>query len=75
MIAHSRMVHVRDPEAYIYFSLMYKTYHILPVLPIKYLINEDGEPTTTFKLTTGKKHSISYLRVLFYPCVVQKGTA
>ena len=49
--------------------------HILPVLPIKYLINEDGEPTTTYKLATGTKPSILHLRVLFFPCAVRKGTA
>ena len=49
--------------------------HIFPVLPIKYLINEDSEPTTPFKLTTGTKPSVSHLRVTFYPCVVWKATA
>ena len=54
---------------------MYTTYHIFPVLPIKYLINEDGDPTTPQKLATGTKPSVSHLRVIFYPCVVQKATA
>ena len=53
-IAHYIMVHARVLEAYIHFELMYMTDHIFPVLPIKYLINEDGEPTTQFKLATGK---------------------
>ena len=35
------------------------------VLPIKFLINEDGDPTTEFKLAIGKKPSMPYLRVLF----------
>ena len=30
--------------------------------------------TTPFKLATGKKPSVSHLRVLFFPCVVQKAT-
>ena len=54
---------------------MYTTYHIFPVLPIKDLINEDGDPTTPHKLGTGTEPSVSHLRVLFCPCVVQKATA
>ena len=49
-IAHSFMVHARVSEAYIHFSFMYTTDHIFLVLPIKYLINEDGESTTPYKL-------------------------
>ena len=74
-VAHSLMVHARVLEAYINFALMYMTYHIFPVLPIKDIINEDGDPTTPHKLATGKKRSVSHLRVLFCPCVVQKATA
>ena len=74
-IVHSLMVHLRVSEAYIHFALMYTTDHIFPVIPIKYLINEDGEPTTPFKFVTGTKSSVSYLRVLFCPCVVWKSTA
>ena len=43
-VAHSPMVHDRVLEAYIHFTLMYTTYHIFTVLPIKDLINEDGDP-------------------------------
>ena len=74
-IAHSLMVHDRVPEIYIHFALMYTTDHIFPVLPIKDLINEDGGPTTTYKLATGTKTSVSHLRVLFCWCVVRKATA
>ena len=74
-IAHSLMAHARVPEVYVHFALMYMTYHIFPVLPTKYLINKDGEPNTPFKLATGTKPSVSYLRMLFFPCVVQKATA
>ena len=74
-IAHSLMVHARVPEIYIHFALIYTTDHIILVLPIKYLINEDGDPTTLYKLATGKKPSVSHLRVLFCPCVVRKATA
>ena len=74
-IAHSLMVHARVSEVYIYFTLMYMKDRIFPVLPIKDLINEDGNPTTPCKLATGMKPSVSHLRVLFFPCVVRKATA
>ena len=74
-VAHYIMVHARFPEVYANFALMYTTDHIFPVLPIKDLINEDGDPTTPHKLATGNKHSVSHLRVLFCPCVVRKATA
>ena len=75
IIAHSLMVHARVLEAYIYFALIYTTDHIFTVLPIKNLINKDGDPTTPFKLATGMKFSVSHLRVLFCTCVVRKATA
>ena len=74
-ITHSCMVHVRVLEAYIHFALIYTTYHFFMVLPIKDLINEDGEPNAPFKIATGTKLSVSHLRVLFFLCVVQKTTA
>ena len=74
-IAHSLMVHDRVLEVYIHFVLMYMTDHIFPVLPIKDLINKDGDTTTPFKLATGTKPSVSHLRVLFCPRVVRKATA
>ena len=73
-VTHSLMVHARAPEVYVHFELMYTTYHIFPVLPIKDLINEDGDPTTPQKLATGMKPSFSHSRVLFFPCVVRKAT-
>ena len=69
------MVHARVLEAHIHFTLMYMTDHIFPVLPIKDLINEAGNPTTPFKIATGTKPSVSHLRKLFCPCVVRKATA
>ena len=54
---------------------MYTTDHIFPVLPIKDIINEDGDLTTPHKLATGTKTSVSHLHVLFCPCVVRKATA
>ena len=74
-VAHPLMVHARVPEAYVHFTLMYTTDHIFTVLPIKDLINEDGDQTTSHKLATGTKPSVSHLRVLFCPCVVRKSTA
>ena len=71
-IAHAHMVHTRVPEIYVHFALIYTTDHIFPVLPIKDLINEYGNPTTSYKLETGTKPSVSHLRVLFCPCVVRK---
>ena len=73
--AHAFMVHARVPEVYVHFALMYTTDHIFPVLPIKYLLNEDGDPKTPHKLERGTKPSVSHLRVLFCPCVVRKSTA
>ena len=74
-VGHSLMVHARVLEAYVHVTLMYMTDHIFPVLPIKDLINEDGDPTTPQKLATGTKPSVSHLRVLFCRCVVRKATA
>ena len=74
-IAHSLMVHARVSEAYIHFTLMYTADHIFLVIPIKDLINEDGDPTMPYKLATGTKPSISHSHVLFCPCVVHKSTA
>ena len=71
-VAHSLMVYARVPEVYVHFALMYMTDHIFPVLPIKDIINKDGDPTTSHKLETGTKPSVSHLRMLFCPCVVRK---
>ena len=73
-ITHSLLVHARVLEAYIQFALMYMTDHIFPVLKFKDLINENGKLTTSFKLASGTKPSVSHLRVLFFPCVVPKVT-
>ena len=73
--AHYIMVHGRFFEENFHFALMYTTDRIFSVLPIKDLINEYGDPTTPHKLATGTKPSVSYLRVLFCPCVVRKATA
>ena len=74
-IVQSLTVHARFSEAYIHFAFMYTTYKIFPLIQIKYLINEDGNLTTPFKLATGKKPSITNLLVLFCPCVVRTTTA
>ena len=54
---------------------MYTTDHIFPVLPIKYMINEDGDLTTPFKIASGTKPSVSHVCMLFCLCVVLKATA
>ena len=74
-VVHALMVHARVPEVYVHFALMYTTDHIFPFIPMKDLINEDGDPTTPHKLATGTKPSVSHLRVSFCPCIVRKSTA
>ena len=74
-VAYALMVHARVPEVYVHFTLIYTTDNIFPVLPIKDLINEDGDPTTPHKLATGMKPSVSHLHVLFCQYVVHKATA
>ena len=69
------MVHTQVSGEYICFALMYTTYHIFYVLPIKHLINQDDEPNTPHKLATGTKPSVSNIRVLFFPCAVSKATS
>ena len=69
------MVHTRVLDKYIHFSLMYTTDHIFPDVPIKQLVNQDGEATAPQQLVTGTKPSVSKTRVLSRPCVVKKATA
>ena len=59
MIAHSLIVHARVLGYYIHFTLMYTADNIFPVLSIKDLVNKYGKPTTTYKLATRMKTSIS----------------
>ena len=58
------MVHAQVLEAYIHFLFVYTADHIFPVLPIKDLTDEDGEPTTPFKLATGT--NLQYCIYVFY---------
>ena len=67
---HSLMVHVRVPEEYIHFALMYTIYHIFLVLPSKDLINEDGNLTTPHKLAQVQNlqyhiHACYFVHVLY----------
>ena len=62
-------------KIHIVFSLMYTTDHIFTVIPIKRLVNQDSEPTTSHKLETGTKPSVSKLPVLFCMRVVRKSTS
>ena len=59
-IAQSLMVHMIVLEVYIHFALMYTTYHIYLVLPIK------------DKLATVTKPSVSHIREFFCTCVVHE---
>ena len=68
------MVHARVSEKYTHFALMYTTDHIFTVLPIKHLVNKDGESTTSHKLATGTKLSVSTVCVLVFAFVVQKAS-
>ena len=69
------MVHAWVSDEYIHFALIYITDHIFIVIPIKHLVNKNGEPTTPHKLAIGTKSSVSNLCVLFFLYVVLKATA
>ena len=69
------MVQVQVSDDYIQFALMYTTDYIFHVLPIKKLVNKNGEPPTPHKLETGTKTSVSNLSVLFCPFFIQKTTS
>ena len=71
-IAQSLMVHMIVLEVYIHFALMYTTYHIYLVLPIKDMIHEYGNPNRAFKLATVTKPSVSHIREFFCTCVVHE---
>ena len=53
------MVHTQVYYKYIHFSLLYKTDHILTILPIKHLVNQYSEPTTPQNMKTITKPSVS----------------
>ena len=59
------MVHAQVSDKYIHCAVMYTTDNIFPVLPIKHLVNQCGEPNMPQKLVTGTKPSVSKPRVLF----------
>ena len=59
------MVHAQVSDKYIHCAVMYTTDNIFPVLPIKHLVNQCGEPNMPQKLVTGTKPSVSNPRVLF----------
>ena len=69
-VAHTLMVHARVLEVYVHFAIMYMDDHILPILPIKDLINKDGDPTMPHKLATGTNlqchiYVFYFVRVLY----------
>ena len=47
---------------------MYKSDHIFPVLPNKYLINEDGKPTTPFNLQQVQNLQYRICVFIFFVC-------
>ena len=69
------MVNAQVYDKYIHFASIYTTNHISPFLPIKHLVNQNGELTTPHKLATVTKTSVSNPCVLFCPFVVRKATA
>ena len=67
--------HAQVSGEYIHFAFMYTTDHIFPILPIKNLVNQDGELTTPHKLATVAKPSVSNIRVLLFLFGVKNSTA
>ena len=68
-ISNSIMVYAIVLEACIHFALMYTTDHIFPVLPIKDLINEDSNPTTSeMFLSHYRQMNYEILAFLFEVC-------
>ena len=54
---------------------MYAAHHVFPVLLIKDLVNDQGEPCTPSELMHGEKPPVRQLRTLFCPVIVKKHTA
>ena len=52
-IAHPIRVQTRVSEKYIHLALMYTTYNIFTVIPIKHLVNHEGEPNKPDRVVTG----------------------
>ena len=69
------MVHARVAEEYIHHAVMYAAHRVFPVLPIKDLVNEQGEPCTPSELMHGEKPPVRHLITLFCPVIVKKHTA
>ena len=68
-VVHTLMVHARVQEVNVHFALMYKTDHIFPVLPIRDLVNKDGDPTMPHKLATGTKtFSVTFTYFILSMC-------
>ena len=71
-VAHSLIVYARVSEAYVHFAFMYTTDHIFPVLPIKYLINQDSDLTTPHKTCNRyKTFSVTFTCVIFSMCCTE----
>ena len=66
-ITRSIMVHIWVSEKYTHFALICMTDHILPVIPTKHFVNQDGETSTPNKLATGKNpHYQTYVFYFFH---------
>ena len=74
-IKHSIMLHARVSDKYIHFALIYTTDNIFPIIPIKHLLNQEGETTTPHKLENVIKPTLSNLCILFCPCFKRKVTS
>ena len=68
------MVHAQISDKYIHFALMYTADNIFPVVPIKNLVNQDGEPTTPQILATDTEPSALNLCALLCQYFVRKAT-
>ena len=72
-ITPSIMLNTRVSDKYIHFALMYTTDNMFPVIPIKHLVNKDGEPTRLHKLATGTKPLVStYVYYFVHVCMIGK---
>ena len=74
-IAHSQMNFERVEEKFNHFALINTAHVIMPVLPLRDLVNESGKQTTLVELMTGNKARISRILTLLCLVIVKKLTA
>ena len=73
-MARFMLCHARLPDSYYFHALLYAC-EAFSVLPVKGLLNKDGNPATPHELFTGEKPCISDFRVFGCPVVVKKYVA